>query len=130
MVVGAEPGASKLTKAEELGVPVLDEAGFASLLDTGELPARDASSADLELPAEAAALAARFVLRQKTAVGAVVPGSNASIAAPSRGVKSTVFWAGSNWASTTGAGWAPVAGSTATRSVVGSSLPSMISTPR
>ena len=28
VVVGAEPGASKLTKAEELGVPVLDEAGF------------------------------------------------------------------------------------------------------
>jgi DNA ligase (NAD+) len=38
VVVGAEPGASKLTKAEELGIPVLDEAGFASLLDTGELP--------------------------------------------------------------------------------------------
>jgi DNA ligase (NAD+) len=27
VVVGAEPGASKVTKAEELGVPVLDEAG-------------------------------------------------------------------------------------------------------
>jgi DNA ligase (NAD+) len=38
VVVGAEPGASKLTKAETLGVPVLDEAGFAVLLDTGELP--------------------------------------------------------------------------------------------
>jgi DNA ligase (NAD+) len=39
VVVGAEPGASKLTKAEALGVPVLDEAGFRHLLETGELPA-------------------------------------------------------------------------------------------
>ena len=39
VVVGAEPGASKLTKAETLGVPVLDEAGFRHLLETGELPA-------------------------------------------------------------------------------------------
>ncbi len=39
VVVGSEPGASKLTKAETLGVPVLDEAGFRHLLDTGELPA-------------------------------------------------------------------------------------------
>ena len=39
VVVGAEPGASKLTKAEALGVPVLDEAGFRALLETGELPA-------------------------------------------------------------------------------------------
>lgn len=38
VVVGAEPGASKLTKAESLGVPVLDEAGFATLLETGDLP--------------------------------------------------------------------------------------------
>jgi DNA ligase (NAD+) len=38
VVVGEAPGASKVTKAEELGVPVLDEAGFRSLLDTGELP--------------------------------------------------------------------------------------------
>jgi DNA ligase (NAD+) len=39
VVVGAEPGAAKLTKAQEMGVPILDEAGFAQLLETGEVPA-------------------------------------------------------------------------------------------
>ncbi len=39
LVVGGEPGASKLSKAEELGVPILDEAAFVELLDSGELPA-------------------------------------------------------------------------------------------
>ena len=39
VVVGAEPGAAKLSKAQELGIPILDEAGFAHLLETGELPA-------------------------------------------------------------------------------------------
>ena len=38
LVAGEGPGAAKLTKAQELGVPVLDEAGFAHLLETGELP--------------------------------------------------------------------------------------------
>ncbi|HLM65021.1 MAG TPA: NAD-dependent DNA ligase LigA [Acidimicrobiales bacterium] len=38
VVVGEGPGASKLTKAEELGVPILDEAGFEHVLETGELP--------------------------------------------------------------------------------------------
>ncbi|MEO7571686.1 MAG: NAD-dependent DNA ligase LigA [Acidimicrobiales bacterium] len=38
VVVGEGPGAAKLTKATELGVPVLDEAGFVHLLETGELP--------------------------------------------------------------------------------------------
>ena len=39
LVVGAEPGASKITKATELGVPVLDLAGFMVLLETGTVPA-------------------------------------------------------------------------------------------
>lgn len=38
VVLGDSPGASKATKAEELGVPTLDEAGFVHLLETGELP--------------------------------------------------------------------------------------------
>ncbi len=39
VVVGVDPGASKLTKATDLGVPILDDTGFAHLLETGELPA-------------------------------------------------------------------------------------------
>ncbi|HSS11872.1 MAG TPA: NAD-dependent DNA ligase LigA [Acidimicrobiales bacterium] len=38
VVVGVEPGTAKLAKAQELGVPILDEAGFAHLLETGQLP--------------------------------------------------------------------------------------------
>ncbi|HEV8116863.1 MAG TPA: BRCT domain-containing protein, partial [Acidimicrobiales bacterium] len=37
LVVGREPGASKVAKAEELGVPVVDEAAFTRLLETGAL---------------------------------------------------------------------------------------------
>ena len=38
VVLGESPGASKVTKAEQLGIPILDEAGFEFLLETGELP--------------------------------------------------------------------------------------------
>lgn len=38
VVVGSDPGASKVTKAEELGIPILDEAGFLHVLETGTLP--------------------------------------------------------------------------------------------
>ena len=39
VVVGEEPGAAKVTKAAELGVPALGEEAFLRLLETGELPA-------------------------------------------------------------------------------------------
>ncbi len=38
VVVGESPGASKVTKAKTLGVPILDDAGFDELLATGDLP--------------------------------------------------------------------------------------------
>jgi len=38
LVLGNDPGASKIAKATELGIPVLDEAQFVQLLETGELP--------------------------------------------------------------------------------------------
>jgi len=37
VVIGVEPGAAKLAKATELGIALLDEAGFQHLLDTGEI---------------------------------------------------------------------------------------------
>ncbi len=37
LVAGADPGASKVNKAAEAGVPVIDEAAFERLLETGEL---------------------------------------------------------------------------------------------
>jgi DNA ligase (NAD+) len=38
LVVGEAPGASKLKKADELGVPVVEAAAFGSLLESGQLP--------------------------------------------------------------------------------------------
>jgi DNA ligase (NAD+) len=38
LVVGNDPGASKVTKAQECGVPILNEAQFVTLLETGQLP--------------------------------------------------------------------------------------------
>ncbi len=38
LVVGESPGASKVTKAEQLGVPIVEGADFVALLETGELP--------------------------------------------------------------------------------------------
>ena len=37
LVVGDEPGAAKVKKATELGVPQIDEAAFERLLESGEL---------------------------------------------------------------------------------------------
>ena len=38
-VVAGEAAGSKLTKAESLGVPVLDEAALQQILETGQVPA-------------------------------------------------------------------------------------------
>jgi DNA ligase (NAD+) len=40
LVVGDAPGASKVSKAEKLGVPILDAAAFEELLSSGEIPNR------------------------------------------------------------------------------------------
>jgi DNA ligase (NAD+) len=50
VVVGVEPGASKVNKAETLGVPMIDGDAFASLLETGAVPA-DATAQDPPEPA-------------------------------------------------------------------------------
>jgi DNA ligase (NAD+) len=38
LVVGDNPGASKVTKAEQHSVPIIDERSFQHLLETGDLP--------------------------------------------------------------------------------------------
>jgi DNA ligase (NAD+) len=52
VVVGVEPGASKVTKAETLGVPMIDEDGFVGLLESGELPVQqsDGSHGSSDVP--------------------------------------------------------------------------------
>jgi DNA ligase (NAD+) len=43
LVAGAEPGAAKVAKATECGVPVIDEAAFVQLLETGDVAEAGAS---------------------------------------------------------------------------------------
>jgi len=40
LVVGDDPSANKVAKAQDLGIPVLDRDGFLELLETGALPGR------------------------------------------------------------------------------------------
>ncbi len=47
VVAGADPGATKLRRAEELGVPVVDGEQFAAILATGELPGEAAPPGDV-----------------------------------------------------------------------------------
>jgi DNA ligase (NAD+) len=47
VVVGADPGAAKYDKAVKLGVPLLDDAGFAVLLDDGIEAARAVATQDM-----------------------------------------------------------------------------------
>jgi DNA ligase (NAD+) len=42
VVVGEAPGAAKVTRAEELGIPMVDASGFTALLETGEIPSAPA----------------------------------------------------------------------------------------
>jgi len=44
LVVGGDPGASKLAKAEQLGIAVVPATEFAHLLETGELPGAGAAT--------------------------------------------------------------------------------------
>jgi DNA ligase (NAD+) len=52
LVIGESPGASKLTKAEALGVPIVEADGFEALLKTGEVPGAALESLDSELESE------------------------------------------------------------------------------
>lgn len=38
VVVGSDPGSSKVAKAEQLGIPMINAQGFVQLLETGKLP--------------------------------------------------------------------------------------------
>jgi DNA ligase (NAD+) len=42
VVVGESPGAAKVTKAEDLGIPMVPASGFTALLETGEIPSAGA----------------------------------------------------------------------------------------
>ena len=53
VVVGDNPG-SKATKAEELGLTILDEAGFVELLENGPAPAEDGDDDDTDDDADSA----------------------------------------------------------------------------
>ena len=44
VVSGADPGSAKISKAETLGIPIVDEEAFRVLLETGELPPAAAST--------------------------------------------------------------------------------------
>lgn len=46
VVLGDSPGAAKLSKAQQLGIPVIDEAGFLQLLETGLLPENPAQQSE------------------------------------------------------------------------------------
>jgi DNA ligase (NAD+) len=48
VVLGDAPGAAKVTKARELKIPILNEAQFQELLETGQIPETPASASDAE----------------------------------------------------------------------------------
>lgn len=56
LVVGAEPGGTKFTKAQELGIPLIDEAGLLALIGAGAtadnhaMPASDGRAATASVP--------------------------------------------------------------------------------
>jgi DNA ligase (NAD+) len=55
VVAGAEAGAAKISKAQALGIPIVDEEAFALLLSTGELPPPPLAAAAATAPETAAA---------------------------------------------------------------------------